>query len=210
MGQIAPRRRRRWPFILVVLLAVVAAALVAADFAARTAAQDAIASHVQRSTHAQRVRVSISAFPFLWDVAAEGRIPGVDVVGYGVPAGPVTVDQVSLDARGVSFDRHQLLSSQSARLTSVSRATVTVVIHLTSAEYSLVHDLGVQVDAASSRRVTLSVAGRTVVTFNLTRIPIVPDCPLAVSASGANYTFTCTVSPVPPAVLTALSQLHRS
>ncbi len=206
MGQVGRRRRRRWPYVILVLLVLVAAGLVGLDIAARVGTQKLIATDVQRSTHSQSVDVSISSFPFLYDVAADGRIPRVIVTDTGVPAGPFRIDQVRLDASGVYFARSELLDRHSVRITQVSRATVAIVARLSGLESSLANRLNVQVTAAGSDRIRVTADGYTVATVNLTKIPIVPQCPLNFTHDGDSYTFSCTVSPVPPPVLAALSK----
>ncbi|HET6963465.1 MAG TPA: LmeA family phospholipid-binding protein [Acidimicrobiales bacterium] len=206
MGQVGRRRRRRWPYVILVLLVLTAAGLVGLDLAARIGTQNLIATDVQRSTHSRATDVSISSFPFLYDVTADGRIQRVTVTDSGVPAGPFRIDQVRLDASGVYFARSQLLERHSVRITEVDRATVTIVARLSGLEGSLANKLNVQVTADGSDRIRVTADGHTVATINLTKIPIVPQCPLNFTHNGDSYTFSCTVSPVPPAVLVALSK----
>lgn len=184
---------------------VLVAALVAADFAARSATETRIATDVRSSTHSDEASASISSFPFLYDVAAEGRLKQVTIVARGVPAGPIRLDQVELVADQVHFDRHQLVSSHTVHLTDVGSARITVQAHLSSLAATIARDLRVQVTSSASNRLTLSVEGVPLVTLDLTRVPIIPDCPLQVAHSGDAYTFSCTVSPVPASVLDALS-----
>lgn len=182
------------------------AGLVGVDIAARVGTQNLIATDVQQSTHSRSASVGISSFPFLYDIAAEGRIGQVTVTDSGVPAGPFRIDQVRLDASEVHFARTQLLQHHSVRITEVGRATVTVVARLSGLQGALANQLGLQVTATSSDRILVTADGHTVATLDLTRIPIVPQCPLQVSHRGDTYSFSCTVAPVPPAVLAALSK----
>ena len=188
------------------LVVVAAAVLVALDFFARYTTQDAIARDVRSSTHSGTASASISSFPFIYDVAAEGRLDQVTVVDRVVPVGPIRLDQVRLVASQVHFDRHQLLTNHTVRLTGVDSATVTVSAHLSSLAGKLVRDLGVQVTSSASGRISISAEGVPVATIDLTRVPLIPDCPLQITHSGDSYDFTCTVSPVPASVLNALSQ----
>lgn len=182
----------------------------AADLLARSATQDAIATDVQRSTHSSSATAGISSFPFLYDVAAEGRLDRVTITARGVPAGPVRLDQVRLVGTQIHFDRHQLVSDRSVRLTEVGTATVTVQAHLSGLAGSIASDLGIEVTAPSSNRVSVRAAGHTLATLDLTQIPIIPRCPLQVTHTGETYTFSCTVSPVPESVLTALSHVRNA
>ena len=199
-------RRRRWPYGLVLLAVVVAAGLVAADLAARSATESAIASHARTSTHAQSVTARIRSFPFLWDVAAEGQISELTVTGRSVPAGPLQLDQVTLVAHHVHFDRHRLLSDRKVTLTSVASAQLTVVAHLSSLEQAVASALGVEIVPSGSDRLALRAGGRTVATVDLTKVPIIPTCPLSVLHTGTSYTLSCTVAPVPASVLAAISR----
>ena len=198
-------RRRRWPYVLVLLAVVVAAGLVAADLAARSAAESAIASRVQLSTHAQGVSATVDSFPFLWDVAAEGQISDLTVTGRGVPAGPLVLDQVTLVAHHVHFDRHRLIADRKVTLTYVASAQVTVVAHLSNLEQAVASALGVEIVPSGSDRLALRAAGRTIATVDLTKVPIIPTCPLTVLHTGTSYTLSCTVAPVPASVLAAIS-----
>ena len=181
------------------------AALVAGDFAARSATEDAIASDVHKSTHSDGASAAISSFPFLYDVAAEGRLDRVTITDRGVPAGPIRLDQVRLVASQVHFDRHRLLSTHKLRLTDVDSATITVDAHLSALAGTIARDLGLSVTSSSSNRLKITAGGLTVASIDLTKVPIIPDCPLHVSHSGDAYTFSCTVSPVPASVLAAVS-----
>lgn len=195
---------------LLVFVIVVAGALVAADLVARSVAEHAIATDVRRSTGSDASTATISSFPFLYDAAVEGRLDRVTVVDRGVPVGPARLDEVSVVASQVHFDRHLLLSQHAVRLTSVGSATVTVDVHLASLTGRLARDLGVRVTASASDRITVSAAGVPITTVDLTKVAIIPECPLQVDHSGDTYTFSCTVSPVPASVLAALSRAEHA
>jgi hypothetical protein len=209
VGQVGRPRRRRWPFLLVVVL-VLAAALVAGDVAARVGTQNLIATDIRKSTRSDSAQVQIHSFPFLYGVAVQGRVNQVTITDLGVPVGAVRLDRVTLDAAGVHFSRHELLYQHYVHITKVRRATITVVARLSGLVGSLASRLGVQVTAASSDRIVVSALGVTLATVDLTQSPIVPKCPLAVDHSGDSYTFTCTVSPVPTSVLDAMSRLETA
>ena len=185
------------------MVAVAAAVL---DFVTRDATQTAVAADVRKSTHAQGATVGIDSFPFLYDIAASGRLDRVDVTVTGVPVGAVRIDQIRLDARQVRFDRRRLLESHYVDITSVQQATISVVARLSNLQNTVANDLGVQVSGTSSSDVVIAALGHQVATLDLTRIPIIPDCPLTISHRSDTYTFTCTVSPVPQTVLAALSR----
>lgn len=206
MGQVGRPPRRRWPVVLLVLIAVVVGALVAADFLAKDATQNAIAKDVQRSTRSDGAGVTITSFPFLYDAAAEGRVDRVEVTDRGVPVGLLRLDSVTLVGSQVRFDRNLLLEHHTIHLTSVGSATISVSVHLSSIVGTVATSLGVEVLPEGPGQIAISAAGRTVATIDLTRIPIIPACALQVGHSGDVYTFSCRVSPVPQSVLAALSK----
>ncbi len=165
-----------------------------------------MAANVQRSTHSNGASVSISSFPFLYDIAAHGDIQGLEVTDRGVPVGPFRLDEVRFDASRIHFDRRELLYHRSVHITMVRQASVAVVFRLSNLESSLANQFGVQVTATGSDRVLVTAEGRTLATIDLTKIPIVPLCPVQVTHTGETYTFSCTVSEVPQPVLDALSK----
>ena len=203
-----PLKLLRRLLLLALILFVVA--LIVIDNAARIGTQDAVATAVKKSTHSQSASVRVDSFPFLYDTAAEGKIRHVVVTDRGVPIGLglLRLDQVTLDASQVHFDRHQLLLDRRVRITEIARATITMQTHLTALESDLAVGLNAQVTSPRPGVIDITVAGHTVSSINLTLIPIIPPCPLQITQSGDEYTFTCTVSPVPPSVLAALSKVH--
>lgn len=184
---------------------VLAAILVGLNYGAKAVTETALADHVKTATHAQSASATISSFPFLWDAAVEGRVQDVTVVDRGVPAGLLTLDSVKVEARQVRFDRKVLFNAQKVHLTSISSATVTVTTRLTGLEQAVASLLGAFVTVQPGDELVVQVAGRTVFSYQLSRIPLIPDCPLQVSQTGGAYVMSCTVSPVPAAVLAALS-----
>ena len=176
------------------------------DLVAKGVTERALADNVKKSTNAESAHVEISSFPFLWQVGVDGRLARIDLSADQVPIGPVRFERISLDARQVHFDRHQLLSERTVDITAVGQATMTVVAQLSSLQGTIAGDLGVDVTSPAPGQVAISALGRTVTTIDLTRIPLVPKCPLTVTHSGSTYTFSCTVAPVPPSVLAALSK----
>ena len=176
------------------------------DLAARSVTQSALADHVKKSTSAASVSAHISSFPFLWDAAVEGRVADLSVVARDIPAGPMRLDSVSVQAHEIRFDRKVLFNARSVKLTSISSATVSVTTHLTGLEQSLASLVGAVVTVEPGDELVVRIAGRTVFSYQLSRIPLIPDCPLQVQQDGAAYSFSCTVAPVPAPVLAALSQ----
>lgn len=197
MGQVIRR--------LLVVLVALAAVLVGLNYAARAVTETALADHVKSATHARSASASVNFFPFLWDAAVEGRVRDVTVVDRGVPAGPITLDTVTVTAHQIKFDRNVAFNAQKVHLISISSATVTVTTHLTGLEQSLASALGASVSVQPGDELTVRVAGHPVFSYQLSRIPLIPDCPLQVAQAGGAYRLSCTVSPVPAPVLAALS-----
>lgn len=197
MGQVIRR--------LLAVLVVLAAIVVGLDLAGRAVTESALASHVKNSTQAKSTSVSINSFPFLWDAAVEGRVQNITVVDRGVPAGPLTLDSVRVQAHEVKFDRRVLFNAHSVKLTSVSSATVTVVTHLTGLEQTVASAVGAVVSVQPGDELVVRVAGHSVFSYKLSQVPLIPDCPLQVAQVPGGYSLSCTVSPVPGSVLAALS-----
>ncbi len=129
----------------------------------------------------------------------------VTVVDRGVPAGPLTLDSVKVEAHQIRFDRNVLFNAQKVHLTSISSATVTVTTHLTGLEQTVASLIGAFVTVQPGDELVVQVAGHTVFSYKLSNIPLIPDCPLQLQQIGGGYSLSCTVSPVPAPVLQALS-----
>ena len=194
--------------LLLLGLILLVIALVVIDNLARVGSQDAIGSAVKASTRSQSASAKISSFPFIYDAAAEGKLGKIVVTDRGVPIGALRLDVVTLNASDVRFDRHQLFVDHKVRITEIDRATLTMETHLSALVSSLANAAGAQVTAPSPGIIAITVGGQVVSSINLTQIPIVPACPLQITHTGDDYTFTCTVSPVPPSVLAALSKFR--
>jgi len=203
---VGPLKLLRRLLLLALILLVVAVIVI--DNLARIGSQDAVASAVKASTHSQSASARISSFPFIYDAAVEGKINKVVVTDRGVPIGLIRLDVVTLNASDVRFDRHQLFVDHRVRLTRIDRATLTMQTHLSTLVNDLANSVGAQVVSPGPGMIAIIVGGHTVSSINLTQIPIVPACPLQIAHTGDEYTFTCTVSPVPPSVLDALSKVH--
>jgi hypothetical protein len=98
---------------VIVILLGLALVLVGLDFAARAAAEAAVAGHLQAAEGlSQRPDVRVSGFPFLLQAAA-GVYQQVDVRGQDVPTGSVLrLDQVDARLTGVHLPPSALLGSQ--------------------------------------------------------------------------------------------------
>lgn len=216
------RTRRRWPLRLLVTVVVVAAFLFGADFAARQVAQSQLADHIRQSTSATSASAAIHSFPFVYDVLADGSVTEVDATAEGVPAGPLRLHQVTVSAHQVQLDRHQLLADHRIHLTAIASATATVTV--TAAEISAAAGVPVTLSAGNvasatvhgvtvpavvgvdGQTLTLSAGGVRLLGVDLRQSPVVPTCAMTLAVRPGELQVSCTVAPVPPSVIAALSQ----
>lgn len=97
-----PRRRTRWPFILLTGLVVVLVLLVVADRVAASYTGTQIARHLKSHGFPGTPHVTIEGFPFLTQLASHD-LRDVHVTASGLREGPVTGSLVA-DATGVRLD----------------------------------------------------------------------------------------------------------
>jgi hypothetical protein len=89
-------RRRRHPLrVFIVILIILIAILVAADFAARSYAENKAASEIQQQGFPKKPSVDIEGFPFLTQLAAKD-FKDIQISSSNVPEGPL--DIASIDA----------------------------------------------------------------------------------------------------------------
>ena len=211
----------RWMALGLVLLIVVSA--VAADFGLRKAAETAMATKARQSTGASTSSASIGGFPFLYEVFARSDLDSLDLTLGEVPAGEsLTLQSVHVHLLKVAFDRSQLVSHRKVSITSIQTGTAAVTISapelttatghtvtLTSDGQVLVmvdgRQVGASLSGAGDGELELSVAGVPLTRIDLAHNAIIPGCTFTVSVSGSAVTASCTMSPVPPAVIRAIS-----
>ncbi|MHB1446948.1 MAG: LmeA family phospholipid-binding protein [Acidimicrobiales bacterium] len=211
----------RWLALVGVL--IILAAAVAADFGVKRLAEMAMADRARQSTGASSASASIGGFPFLYDVFGRGSVDTVDLTLREVPAGTsLTLQSVHVHLVKVAIDRQELIHQHKVTIQSIASGTAAVTISapeltsatghtitLTSAGQILVDVGGQQAQATASMGagdvLDIAVAGVTVVSLDLARNPIVPSCSFSLTISGSAITATCTMTPVPPAVITAMS-----
>lgn len=97
-----PRRRRRWPLILIMVLVVLAALLVIADRVAVHFADNEFATQIQKQGFSSKPDVSIQGFPFLTQLAARD-FKDVHITANGEKAGPVTIDDVNATMKDIKL-----------------------------------------------------------------------------------------------------------
>ena len=94
-------RRRRWPWVLLVLAIVLAGVLVAVDRIAVGVAESKIADRLtDQNPFVGRPSVSIHGFPFLTQ-AAGGKYDDIEVSGTSVPVGTLSQVQIDTHLHGV-------------------------------------------------------------------------------------------------------------
>jgi DUF2993 family protein len=212
---------------MVVILVV--AALVGLDFGAKWLAARQVADQARHASGASSGSASISGFPFLYDTIAQGRVQGLHVHLGDVPAGPgLRLQSVTVDLSEVHFDRHRLWAHRKVTVTSVSRATG--VIDVSVAELSAVAGKTVTigppgpsgqpqvlVDLPGGRTVAATATitsghflqvvagGLPVIDVDLARTPLVQECAMSLRVTGSGVEASCTMSPVPPSLIAAVS-----
>jgi hypothetical protein len=99
----APRRRRRWPLILVIVVVALAALFVVADRVAVHVADNEFATQIQKQGFSSKPDVSIQGFPFLTQLAARD-FKNVHITATGEKAGPVTIDDINATMKDIKLN----------------------------------------------------------------------------------------------------------
>ena len=211
----------RWVALGLVLIIIVAA--VGADFGLRKAAESAMATKARESTGASSASASIGGFPFLYEVFGQSRLDTVDLTLGEVPAGEtLTLQSVHVHLVTVAFDRSQLVSHRKVDIKSIASGTADVdisapelstatghAVTLTSDGQILVGVDGKQVTATltagAGDELQMSVGGVPLARIDLAHNAIVPECNFTISVTGSAVVASCTMAPVPPAVIAAIS-----
>lgn len=213
--------RRLFTVAILTLLLIVAAIAAGVDIGGRLYAQHLIADRAKASTGAQSSSASISSFPFLYDLLVQGKTDRISVHLKGVPVGPLRVDRVDLVARGVHLDTGYLIGHRKARVKSIDNADATMT--LTAATLSAATGLQVSISGdtvtasaagvsipvtlgiSGGHNLTLDVPGHHTFSFDVDRSPIIPPCDMQLTTANQAITLQCHVSPVPEAVIAAIS-----
>jgi hypothetical protein len=185
---------------LVVLLVVLA---IVGDLLIRSDVQKHLASRIRSETGAQTVSVHVGSFPFLYEVLVS-KISTVDVVAQGVPVGPLHLSQVTVHAKQVKVNRHDLLFERKVDVVSVGSATVTVLVK-TSGLTALLSTFDTHVSLVDGHTLVVTAVGHRVLSVDLTKNRLVPECNFAFKEVSDGYQLSCTVSPVPSSLLAILS-----
>jgi hypothetical protein len=185
------------------VVVLVLAGLVVSDLWLRSRAEHEMAQRIRTSTGAQHVSVHIGSFPFLYELLTS-KIADVKVVADDVPAGPVHLTEVTVDARQVKVDHHYLIFDRRLRVVSISKATMTVKIQQSELA-AAANTLDASVSIIGGHQLVVTAFGHRLGTFDLTKSALIPDCTLDFARTSGGFAASCTVAPVPPALLSALS-----
>ena len=147
-----PRRRRRWPWIVLATLLVLLVLFVVLDRVAVAYAENQAAQQMQSQGFPTKPEVTIKGFPFLTQVAAR-NIKDVHITATKVPAGPVTLS-LTADATNVLLDP----GYQSG---TISHVTGTGVIPFSSVSSAFGGGSGLTITSAggNTMKVSLNVLG---------------------------------------------------
>jgi hypothetical protein len=143
--------RRRWPWVLAIILVVLVALAVAADFIARSVVQSRVAAQIQQQGFPTKPTVTIEGFPFLIQVASRD-ISQVRVSARNVTEGPVKIAAVS----AVLTDVHLNSGFSGGTIGQVSGS---LFVTFPSLARTLIAQMGSLSSLASSAGLTLSAAG---------------------------------------------------
>ena len=154
----AVRRRRRWPWVLLVIVLLLGGLFVAADRIALSFAENKAAEALQSSQELQqKPDVSVAGFPFLTQLAA-GEFDEITVDARDVQVG----SDRTLRVRSVDVDLHHVTVSNS--YTTVHAATATADARIGYDDLS--RTLGTQVSSNGDGRLvakpSVTVLGQTV------------------------------------------------
>jgi hypothetical protein len=184
-------------FILVVV------GLVVGNFWARSHAEHVMAQRIRSSTGAEHVSVHIGSFPFLYELAVS-KIDDVKVVADGVPVGPLRLTNVTVDTRQIQVDHHALIFDRKLRVVSIAKATVTIQIQQTALA-SIANAVNGNLTVVNGHQLVVTVFGHQVLSVDLTKSPLIPDCTLSLVRASDGFSGSCTVAPVPRSLLEAIS-----
>jgi hypothetical protein len=154
----AGRRRRRWPYVLVVIVVL----LVALDFVSRAVAENVMASKIEQQGLPHKPSVSIGGFPFLTQVASRD-FQQITISTTDVPEGPVTISSINATGKQIKLSSYAF---SSGTITSLSGTALISFGSLANTLVSQVGPLGTLLNGAG---LNLTDAGPSEVkaTFNL-------------------------------------------
>jgi LmeA-like phospholipid-binding len=142
------RKVRRYVAALVVIVVL----LVGLDFGARVAAENIMATRIQKQGLSHKPDVTIGGFPFLTQVASKD-LQQVTIVATNQVEGPVTITKVDATATGIRLNSY---SSGSGTITSLSG---TALISFASLGNTLTQQFGPLGSLLNGAGLNLTAAG---------------------------------------------------
>lgn len=196
--------------------------LLAVEVGAVAATEDGVAARVRTSTGATGARARVSSFPFVIGLLTDGIVDRLTVTASDVPAGALTLASVTVDARRLRIDRHELVSHRRVRVMAARRADVTVEINARELSDALGYPvtssragalevtvngtvLPLSVRIEQEHTLAVSAAGTLLAAFDLATSPVVPSCRMAVDSTTGLIALGCRVEPVPLSLIDAIS-----
>lgn len=111
----AGRRARRYIYVIAAIVAI----LVALDFAARLAAENVLATKIQKEGLQHKPSVSIDGFPFLTQVAGKD-FQQVNLSASDQAAGPVTITRINATGRNIRINSYSFSGGTIGSLTGTA------------------------------------------------------------------------------------------
>jgi hypothetical protein len=186
---------------------------VAADVGIRSVAESQLRDRVAAAvTPAGATTARIRSFPFLGRLLLSGEVARVQVSSADVTVEGLTFARATLDLSKVTFDRDRLVSERKVVIDSLEQGTATAEV--TQDELSRRLGVAVTLEAGRARvrvagqtvtatasvtdnTLRLTVAGLSVPTLRIPKLPLVPCAADAVILPG-RIRLTCTIHQVPP------------
>ena len=216
------RRRKHRLLAAILVILVLVAGYTALDLGGRAVAENQLARALRSKTHAGTASATISSFPFLFDLLVRGEVGRIDVQLLNVPIGKLEVSRIVVDARDLQIDRHALFLSRKVRVTGISSAQVRVTV--TAAELSKAIgrrialaapdtiEVGIgpimvpaTIGVAEGHLLTIGEGGLRLLDIDLTTSAAIPRCAMSLVVIPGSATLSCSVSPVPASLVSAIS-----
>jgi uncharacterized protein YwbE len=198
---------------LVALVLIVGILGVGGDIFLRRYAEAEISKRVRAQVEASSVDTTITSFPFVLRLGANGTVGEIDTHLDKPHVGPLVFDSVDVDLKGVQVDR-DLLLHQDVKLRKIDSGQLTAVL----TETTLAQALGVpvQLEGGSVRvngvTATISIKDNKLLfdvlghplALPIPRTSLLPCAGEATVADG-RIRITCTIHDIPPALLKAVT-----
>jgi len=207
--------------LLVSVLAIVAL-LAIGDFAAKHAAEHAIASEAKsHMAGVGSVKATISSFPFVGRLLVQAKVSKLDLALSDVTGHGIDVAHLDVLGRNIELDRSALVGSQHVKIKGLDSMTVTATISeatvraLTKADVRLLDGkatvtvLGKTVDATATVQggsIRLVVASTPVASLPVPDSSLLP-CQVALRITPGALQLACTATTLPKLVVDAVGSI---